>query len=183
MLCQFGTLEVSGQNTLVEFCVVWLSLGSKGASMMKETTHLIAQLLEEDSLLRQNIAALEAELAIQHATLAVCKDTLEEQGLVEHELRQELAEREAAQQDVEVERARYQTLFELAPDGYLVTNAAGVMVQANAAAARLLGRSQARLVGLPLVGFVAPEAVQTFWTLLRSLPTVLQLQTCEVSFA
>lgn len=151
--------------------------------MRKETTHFIAQLFEEDSVLRQYVAALEVELAIQHTALAICQDTLEEQGLVEHELRQELAEREAAQQNIEAERAQYQTLFELAPDGYLVTNAAGVMVQANSAAARLLGRSPARLVGLPLAGFVAPEAVQTFSTLLRSFRTASQPQTCEVSFA
>jgi hypothetical protein len=77
--------------------------------MMQETTYLIAQLLEEDSVLRQYVAALEMELAIQHATLAACQDTMEEQGLVEHELRQKLAEREAAQQALEVERTQYQT--------------------------------------------------------------------------
>ena len=71
-------------------------MGSKGASMMQETTHLIARLLEEHGILRQYVAALEMELAIQHATLAECQDTMEEQGLVEHELRQKLAEREAA---------------------------------------------------------------------------------------
>jgi PAS domain S-box-containing protein len=156
-------------------------MGSKGASMMQETTHLIARLLEEHGILRQYVAALEMELAIQHATLAECQDTMEEQGLVEHELRQKLAEREAVQQALAVECAQYQTLFELAPDGYLVTNAAGIIDQANSAAARLLGRPQ--LVSLPLAGFVAPEAVQTFMTLLRSLRTASQPQTCEMSFA
>jgi len=42
---------------------------------------------------------------------------------------------------VEAERQRYQDLFEFAPDGYLVTDAQG-MIQANRAAAKLLNAKQ-----------------------------------------
>src|SRR4051812_5837597 len=38
---------------------------------------------------------------------------------------------------VERERQRYQDLFEFAPDGYLVTNTAGAIQEANRAAATL----------------------------------------------
>ncbi|MCC5650963.1 PAS domain-containing protein [Nostoc sp. XA013] len=43
---------------------------------------------------------------------------------------------------VEKERQRYQDLFEFAPDGYLVTNAAGIILEANYTAATLLGVHQ-----------------------------------------
>src|SRR5215471_13795510 len=130
-------------------------------SIMDDSAQIIAQLHTEMTLLRQRVAALEsveAEVVLQRAALDELQDTLEEQGLVEAELRQELAEREVAQQAVEAERAQYQTLFELAPDGYLVTDAAGIIRQANQAAAYLLWRPPEQLVGLPLAGFVAPEA-------------------------
>ncbi|MBW4453691.1 MAG: EAL domain-containing protein [Nostoc indistinguendum CM1-VF10] len=52
---------------------------------------------------------------------------------------------------VEKERQRYQDLFEFAPDGYLVTNAAGIILEANYTAATLLGVHQKHLVGKPLI--------------------------------
>src|SRR5215468_7840988 len=150
-------------------CCALLRGGGMQESIMDESSQIIAQLRTELTLLRQRVAALEsaeAEVAMQHAALSELQDTLEEQGLVEGELRQELAELEVAQQAVEAERAQYQTLFELAPDGYLVTNAVGIIRQANHAAAHLLGRPWEQLVGLPLAGFVAPEATQRFSALL-----------------
>lgn len=63
---------------------------------------------------------------------------------------------------LEVERQRYQDLFELAPDGYLVTNAEGIIQEANLAAAKLLNVSRQLLVGTPIVNFVHPEERQAF---------------------
>jgi PAS domain S-box-containing protein len=60
-------------------------------------------------------------------------------------------------------------LFDLAPDGYLVTNTVGVIREANPEAARLLGLPRARLVGKPLGAFVAREEAQRFHTLLHTL--------------
>lgn len=55
------------------------------------------------------------------------------------------------------QRQRYQELFEFAPDAYLVTDALGVIQEANRAAARILNVSQQLLVGKPLVVFVQKE--------------------------
>jgi PAS domain S-box-containing protein len=62
----------------------------------------------------------------------------------------------AAQQALEAERQRYQDLFELAPDGYIVTDARGVIREANRAAATLFNRrfSSQYLVGKPLAALV-----------------------------
>ncbi|WP_414543339.1 PAS domain S-box protein [Nostoc sp. CCY0012] len=63
---------------------------------------------------------------------------------------------------LEVERQRYQDLFELAPDGYVVTNAEGIIQEANLAAAKLFNVSRQLLVGTPIVNFVNPEERQPF---------------------
>ncbi|HYW18251.1 MAG TPA: PAS domain-containing protein [Nodularia sp. (in: cyanobacteria)] len=70
---------------------------------------------------------------------------------------------------LETERQRYQDLFEFAPDGYLVTNAEGIIQEANLAAAQLLNVSRQLLVGKPIVNFVRLEERQLFRTELSQL--------------
>jgi PAS domain S-box-containing protein len=82
------------------------------------------------------------------------------------EQREELA---ATRQDVEAERQRYQALFEFAPDGYLVTDAQGIIEEANRAAAGLLRVGQDYLVGKPLLVFVAEAEHEAFETGLARL--------------
>ncbi|MBW4687985.1 MAG: helix-turn-helix domain-containing protein [Komarekiella atlantica HA4396-MV6] len=58
---------------------------------------------------------------------------------------------------LELERKRYQDLFEFAPEGYLVTNAEGIIQEANLAAATLLNVSKHFIVGKPIVNFILLE--------------------------
>jgi PAS domain S-box-containing protein len=58
---------------------------------------------------------------------------------------------------LEAERQRYQDLFEFAPEGYLVTNAEGIIQEANLVVARLLNISKHFLVGKPIINFVPLE--------------------------
>ncbi|GET37100.1 sensor histidine kinase [Microseira wollei] len=55
---------------------------------------------------------------------------------------------------IEAERRRYQELFELAPDGYLVTDGEGGILEANCAAANLLKLCRDRLLGKSLDDFI-----------------------------
>lgn len=80
---------------------------------------------------------------------------LEELNVAEEELRQQNEELYAARDLLEQERQHYRDLFELAPDGYLVTDTLGVVREANRAAAALLAVAPDRLVGKPLASFVA----------------------------
>ncbi|MEH2026373.1 PAS domain S-box protein [Nostoc sp.] len=61
---------------------------------------------------------------------------------------------------LEAERQHYQDLFELAPDGYLVTNTEGIIQEANLTAAKLLNVSKHFLVGKPIINFVLLEERQ-----------------------
>src|SRR4051812_42097315 len=55
----------------------------------------------------------------------------EELSVAEEELRAQVEELTAMGLALESERARYMELFELAPDGYVVTDRSGVIQQAN----------------------------------------------------
>ncbi len=96
------------------------------------------------------------------------QQALEELQVVEEELREQNEELAVARELVELERQRYQDLFEFAPDGYLVTNAAGVIQEANRAAATLLAVRQKYLVNKPLILFIAHQDRQTFATRLNN---------------
>ncbi len=97
--------------------------------------------------------------------------TLEEVELAERELAQQNEELIAAREALEVERHRYRELFELAPDGYVISNAQGIVEEANQAAAALLNTSEIGLRGKPLAVFVAPPGRQAFRSLLREVAT------------
>ncbi|MBN3896914.1 MAG: PAS domain S-box protein [Nostoc sp. NOS(2021)] len=92
------------------------------------------------------------------------QQALEELQVVEEELRQQNEELAVARELVELERQRYQDLFEFAPDAYLVTDVAGIIQEANKAAATLLAVEQKYLVNKPLNLFIAQEDRQTFTT-------------------
>jgi PAS domain S-box-containing protein len=82
--------------------------------------------------------------------------------LAAEELYQQNEELISTRNWLEAERQRYQDLFEFAPDGYLVTNAEGIIQQANLAAAQLLNLSRQLLVGKPIFNFVSLEERQPF---------------------
>ncbi len=93
----------------------------------------------------------------------------EELQVAVEELQMQNQELIAAQESLEIERRRYQELFELAPNAYLVTDTAGTIQEANHAAAKLLKVSQRFLVGKPLIIFVNQEERHTFHFQLNQL--------------
>lgn len=88
--------------------------------------------------------------------------SVEELRVADEELRAQNEQLALSQLAVEAERERYRDLFEFAPDGYLVTDRAGLVKEANRAAAELLGISQRRLLGKPLALYVAPQDLPAF---------------------
>lgn len=72
-------------------------------------------------------------------------------------------------QQLETERQRYQELFNLAPDGYLVSDTRGVIQEANVAIADMLKVSQENLIGKPLVLFFPEKDHLAFYSTLTNL--------------
>jgi PAS domain S-box-containing protein len=62
----------------------------------------------------------------------------------------------------EAERRRYQDLFDLAPDAYLVTDAMGKIIEVNHAFGELVGRDPASAQGKPLATYVHPDDRRAF---------------------
>jgi PAS domain S-box-containing protein len=87
----------------------------------------------------------------------------------QEELRRQNIRMLEAQSTVELERQRYQELFDFAPDGYLVTHENGIIRKANHAAAAMLRVEQESLLNLPLLGYIAEEDREVFRVQLNHL--------------
>ncbi len=107
-------------------------------------------------LLRERATASPVQPAPLDDALRELYFVLEELQVTDSELQQQNQRLIEAQKQIDLERQRYRTLFELAPDGYLVTDRQGKIFHANQAAATLLAVPQANLVGKPLIVFVDP---------------------------
>jgi PAS domain S-box-containing protein len=87
-----------------------------------------------------------------------------------HDLRVHQVELEAqnqelrrTQQELEVARARYFDLYEMAPVGYFTFSEGGVIQEANLTAAELLGLPRGALVKEPLTRFILPEDQDVYY--------------------
>lgn len=140
-----------------------------------ERMRLKQQLEESQAALRQACDDLErrvqrtTELEQANQKMQV---TLEELQVAEAEVRSSNEELANARKAVELERQRYQDLFEQAPDGYLVTDIWGNIQTANRAAAALLRVKKNYLVGKPLINYIAALERQVFQTQLAQLQQV-----------
>lgn len=96
-------------------------------------------------------------------------DAFEELHTAIEELRVAEEEIGAQNEALRLAQQRYQDLFEFAPDGYLVTAPGGTILDANQAAARLLGMDPHLLRSRTLSAFVAPEDLATYSRHLKAL--------------
>jgi PAS domain S-box-containing protein len=81
----------------------------------------------------------------------------EELRVVEEELHAQSDELTAAYGALEYERRRYRNLFEGAPVPYLVTDCAGVVLEANRFACKLLNIEPSFIIGKPITIYVAGD--------------------------
>jgi PAS domain S-box-containing protein len=100
---------------------------------------------------------------------------IEELRIAEEELKLRENQLEQAAQSILQERRRYQNLFALAPDAYLVTDDKAVITEANGHAEALFECPAAVLRGKPLASFVASRrqrgAFRSWFSTLRSIRT------------
>jgi len=93
----------------------------------------------------------------------------EELSVAEEELRAQQETLVETGTLLEIQRKRYHTLFDLAPDPYVVTDATGTIEEANAAASALLGMPSTQLVGKALVTFVGAPSHPEFQAQINAL--------------
>jgi PAS domain S-box-containing protein len=96
------------------------------------------------------------------------------------ELEMQNEELHRAQVELAAAHARYFDLFDLAPVGYLTLEARGLILEANLAAAQLLGSERRQLVGHPLRRAIVPADRDIYYLHEKRLAHSRQAETCEV---
>ncbi|RJP16168.1 MAG: PAS domain-containing protein [Candidatus Abyssobacteria bacterium SURF_5] len=98
------------------------------------------------------------------------KHTLEELAVAEEELRQQNEELRRAQDIITAQRREYQNLFDFAPSPYVVTDEAGIVLEANEAAKDALRLQDVPQIRVPLVNRVLAEERNYFLDRLKEMP-------------
>ncbi|MDD2881014.1 MAG: PAS domain-containing sensor histidine kinase [Rhodoferax sp.] len=96
------------------------------------------------------------------------------------ELQLQNEELRRAQTDLEVSRARYFDLYDMAPVGYLTVATHGVILEANLSAANLLGVARSALVRRPLSHFIVKAHQDSYYLCSKQLLETGQSQSCEL---
>lgn len=110
------------------------------------------QIEQHFQVIRRQIADLRGESI---AGWEVVDAALEDLQVTFEQMQTSLDSNEPVQEDLCQQKQYYQDLFQFFPIASLITNADGVILEANQAVAQLLNVSQSYLVGKPLVVFVA----------------------------
>lgn len=110
------------------------------------------QIEQQFQLIRRQIAALRGE---DVAGWGVVDAALEDLHVTCEQMQTNLDSIEIAQEELLQQKQYYQDLFQFFPIASLITDANGVILEANQAIAQLLNVSPSYLVGKPLVMFVA----------------------------
>ncbi len=120
---------------------------------------------------------------LQNEAIAEFSIILEELHVASEEIKVQNEALSANHHHLELERRRYQELFDFAPDAYFVTDLQGVIQQANHAATALLNLRQDLIVAKPLIVFIDKADQMAFHTQLdQLLQDGRTLTNWEVSF-
>jgi PAS domain S-box-containing protein len=118
-----------------------------------------------------------AEALVSSETVEDLKVALEELRVAEEELRQQNEELSATHLELDLERRRYQELFEFAPGAYLVTDSGGIVRQSNRSASKLFRVPPKFLPGKALAAYIATEDRPRFRALLTQGGTLVGFHT------
>ncbi len=140
----------------------------------------------DGNILRElTVAALQDNAALSRGSLETLSPDIIRQMLQEledrrFELEMQNTELRRAQLEVDGWRASYFDLFDLAPVGYVTVTEPGVILQANRAAATLLGLRQVDLVRKPLPRFIHPVDVDGYYLLTKQVLEGNEPKACEL---
>ena len=101
---------------------------------------------------------------------------IQDLSVAEEELRAQHEAIVETQRELDVQRRRYRTLFDGAPDPYIVTDEHGIIEEANDALARLLGVTTAHIIRRSLDSFIDPQTRRDLAARLMDLPSRERLE-------
>jgi PAS domain S-box-containing protein len=108
------------------------------------------------------------------------KKTLHELQVHQIELEMQNDELRTAQEDIEISRARYFDLYDMAPVGYCTVSHKGLILEANLTAAALLGTPRAALIKRSFTQFVIKEDQDIYYLHRKDLLMTEEPQQCEL---
>ena len=111
---------------------------------------------------------------------AEARRALEELRVHQIELAMQNEELRAAHARLDASRTRYFDLYDLAPVGYFTLSKVGLILEANLAAAGMLGVNRGALPGQPLSHFIFRDDQDTFLFLIKDLAVIRHPQTCQL---
>ena len=108
-----------------------------------------------------------------------------EELLRSHQIELEMQNEELRQtrEELEVSRAKYFNLYNLAPVGYFTLNREGSIVEANLTAASLLGMERSALPGQPFTRFIADDDQDNYYLFRKEVSQTAKPQMCDVRMA
>ncbi|MGH7766644.1 MAG: GAF domain-containing protein, partial [Candidatus Binatia bacterium] len=146
-----------------------------------------ATLLEQIRTARDRFDDLYHRAAIKPVDETLLNESLEELSTAHEELRVAMEELRwqndeliATRSLAEEQRRHYRELFEFAPDGYLVTDTAGIIQEANHKAGQILGVRDRFLMGKPMIIFIPEPEHKAFHELLARLESDAEVPSCEM---
>jgi PAS domain S-box-containing protein len=96
------------------------------------------------------------------------------------ELEMQNEELRRVQEELEASRARYFDMYDMAPAGYVIVSEKGLVLEANFAAANLLGMARSDLVMKPFSSFVVREDRDTYSVRFKQLLETKEPQSYEL---
>jgi PAS domain S-box-containing protein len=117
------------------------------------------------ALYERSVGSTERE---HHAQLLAA---LQDLSIAEEELRAQHEAIVETQRDLDTQRRRYRTLFEFAPDPYIVTDEHGIIEEANDALTGLLGVPTQHVIRKSLDSFIDPRVRRELGARLQGLPS------------
>lgn len=161
-------------NEILHLCQEGVTLDSIGQNM----SDCAGRTLRERQPAAEALQAAYERLAHYSTELLA---TNEELQVILEEL--QVAQAELKQQNLQlaIQQQRYQDLFNFAPHGYVVTDATGIIQEANQAISAKLSVDSRALVGKPLIIFIQVPYRKVFNAQLSNLSSLAQAQTWEAN--
>lgn len=126
------------------------------------------------------LRAMHFPIALKNSGISPTKQLLRELQLHQIELLTQNEELQRVKLELELERTRYFTLYELAPVGYCTVSDAGVILQANLSAAKLLGVDRYTMIKQPLSAYMQREGGDIFHLLSKQLMVTGEAKSFDV---
>ena len=139
--------------------------------------------MKNDSKLAKETARKQALISTQYTnalTSEEMKQVIYELHLHQTELEMQNEELRRLQLELDTSKARYFDLFDLAPVGYCTISQTGIILEANLAAATMLGAARGAMINVPINRYILRPDQDRYYLQQKKLVETGEPQECEL---